>query len=130
CRISMNASAPVRDRDGNIVAAVVAQMDITDMVQLERALHDSEERFRTLADNIPPLAWMADETGWIFWYNQRWFDYTGTTLEEMEGWGWTKVHHPDHVDRVVKKISHCFRNGTVWEDTFPLRSNDGEYRWF
>ena len=71
--------------------------------QIEQALLESEERFRTLANNISQLAWMADETGWIFWYNQRWFDYTGTTLEEMQGWGWKKVHHPDHVERVVKK---------------------------
>ena len=65
----------------------------------------AKSRFRTLADNIAQFAWMADEKGSIFWYNKRWFDYTGTTLEEMKGWGWRKVHHPDHVDRVVAKIS-------------------------
>ena len=46
---------------------------------------------------------------------------TGTTFEEMEGWGWQKVHHPDHVDRVVQRIRHSFETGTPWEDTFPLR---------
>ncbi len=73
---------------------------------------------------------MADATGSIFWYNKRWFDFTGTTLEEMKGWGWRKVHHPDHVERVVAKISDCFETGKVWEDTFPLRGRDGTYRWF
>ncbi len=96
----------------------------------ENELREGEERFRTLANNISQLAWMADEKGWIFWYNERWFDYTGTTLEEMAGWGWEKVHHPDHRQRVVDKISHCFRTGEIWEDTFPLRSRDGAYRWF
>jgi PAS domain S-box-containing protein len=48
----------------------------------------------------------------------------------MAGWGWQKVHHPDHVQRVVDKISRCFQNGEVWEDTFPLRSRDGTYHWF
>jgi PAS domain S-box-containing protein len=96
----------------------------------EDALREGEERFRNLANNISQLAWMADETGAIFWYNQRWFDYSGTTLEEMAGWGWQKVHHPDHVQRVVDKISRCFQNGEVWEDTFPLRSRDGTYHWF
>src|SRR5262249_31310244 len=75
-------------------------------------------------------AWMADETGARFWYNRRWFEYTGTTLEEMRGWGWRKVHAPDHVDRVVAKMSQCFATGEVWEDTFPLRGKDGAYRWF
>ncbi len=66
----------------------------------------------------------------LFWYNQRWFDYTGTTLEEVQGWGWEKVHHPDHLERVVKKIRRHFETGEFWEDTFPLRGKDGKYRWF
>jgi PAS domain S-box-containing protein len=76
------------------------------------------------------FAWMADANGWIFWYNQRWFEYTGMTLEEMQGWGWQQVHHPDHVNRVVEHIRYCFATGEPWEDTFPLQSKDGEYRWF
>jgi PAS domain S-box-containing protein len=104
--------------------------DITESKRAEAMLHESEERFRNLANNISQLAWMADDRGWIFWYNQRWFDYSGTTLEEMQGWDWQKVHHPDHVKRVVDKISHCFETGQVWEDTFPLRGRDGHYRWF
>ncbi|MEG3924865.1 MULTISPECIES: PAS domain-containing protein [unclassified Microcoleus] len=93
-------------------------------------LHESEARFRALADNIAQLAWMTDPTGSIFWYNQRWFDYTGTTLEEMLGWGWQKVHHPEHLDRVVEKFRRCIETGELWEDTFPLRGKDGSYRWF
>ena len=96
----------------------------------ERARSESDDRFITLANNITQFAWMADAKGDIFWYNQRWFDYTGTTLEEMRGWGWMDVHHPDHVNRVVKKVRHCFETGTDWEDTFPLRGADGNYRWF
>jgi PAS domain S-box-containing protein len=89
-----------------------------------------EHQFRTLANSIPQLAWMADHEGYIFWYNQRWYDYTGTTLEQMQGWGWQKVHHPDEVGRVVEHIRRAFQSGDPWEDTFPLRSRDGEYRWF
>jgi PAS domain S-box-containing protein len=96
----------------------------------KRALAKSEAEFRTLADNIHHFAWMTDASGWIYWYNKRWFDFTGTTLEQMQGWGWRKVHHPDHVDRVVEKIAHCFETGEPWEDTFPLRGKDGAYRWF
>jgi PAS domain S-box-containing protein len=106
------------------------QRDSSGRILAEEALREGEERFRTLANNISQLAWMADEKGYIFWYNQRWFDYTGTTLEEMAGWGWQKVHHPDHVQQVVAKISKCFQSGDVWEDTFPLRGRDGNYCWF
>lgn len=105
-------------------------LDITDRKLIEQALQDSEEKFRDLADNISQFAWMADEKGWIFWYNKRWFEYTGTTLEEMQGWGWEAVHHPDHLERVVEKLQRSWDTGVPWEDTFPLRSKDGEYRWF
>ena len=101
-----------------------------DRMQIEHALRDSEERFRALADNMSQFAWIADAHGWINWYNQRWYDYTGTTLEQMQGWGWKAVHHPDHVDRVVQRIQHSWDTGEPWEDTFPLRSRDGKYRWF
>jgi PAS domain S-box-containing protein len=93
-------------------------------------LHESEERFHTLADNISQLVWMADANGGRFWYNQRWLDYTGTTLEEVQGWSWTKVQHPDHIDRVIKGIRQAWETGEPWEDTYPLRSKTGEYRWF
>ena len=111
-------------------AGWMVSRDIAARGLAEDALREGEERFRNLANNISQLAWMADEKGSIFWYNQRWFDYSGTRLEEMAGWGWQKVQHPDHVERVVEKISRCFRNGEVWEDTFPLRGRDGNYRWF
>jgi PAS domain S-box-containing protein len=124
------SGAPIYDRYGNVVGGVAVTVDITARKQSEQALRESEERFRTLADHIAQLAWMADESGSITWYNQRWYDFTGTTLEEVAGWGWQKVHHPDHVQRVVEKISASFKSGEVWEDTFPLRGKDGRYRWF
>jgi len=105
-------------------------VDITGRKRAEDALKASEARFRALADNISQFAWMTDEKGWIFWYNQRWYDYTGTNLEQMKGWGWQQVHHPDHVQRVTERFRHHLESGEVWEDTFPLRGKDGHYRWF
>lgn len=101
-----------------------------DAITSGKDVQGSPELFRLLADNIPQLAWIADSEGWIFWYNQRWYDYTGTTLEEMEGWGWKAVHHPDHVDRIVDRFSEAVRKGESFESVFPLRGRDGEYRNF
>ncbi|MBA2479118.1 MAG: PAS domain S-box protein [Planctomycetes bacterium] len=122
-------ASPIHEA-GEIVGTVVEIQDITARKRSENDLRESEARFRAMADNIAQLAWIADKTGWIFWYNRRWFDYTGTTLEEMQGWGWQKVHHPDHVDRVTVKFRHHIENGQAWEDTFPLRGIDGKFRWF
>jgi PAS domain S-box-containing protein len=93
-------------------------------------LHESELQFRTLANSIPQLAWMADAQGSIFWYNQRWYDFIGTLPEAMPTWGWRSVQHPDYADRVIQQLERSRKAEEPWEDTFPLLSKEGEYRWF
>jgi len=121
----------LREVNEALLVSSVRQHELTEQAQkAEQAASESEARFRMLADNMSQFAWTADATGWINWYNRRWYDYTGTTLEEMQGWGWKKVQDPDHVDRVVQRIQRSWDTGEPWEDTFPLRGKDGSYRWF
>ena len=101
-----------------------------ELLQINKALEESEERFRALADNIPNLAWMAEPNGWIFWYNTQWYEYTGTTFEEMQGWGWKKVHHPNYVKSVTEEWATKIAKGKPYDDIFPLKGKDGNYRWF
>lgn len=121
---------PIRDGAGKPERLLSISRDVTESRLLQRAVQESEMRFKTLADNMAQFAWMADESGNRFWYNQRWFDYTGSTEEQMRDWGWRAFHHPDHVDRVADKFKHAVEHGLEWEDTFPLRGRDGQYRWF
>ncbi len=93
-------------------------------------LEESERQFRSLADNMSQLAWIADPAGRIHWYNERWYSYTGTSYEAMMALGWRSLHHPDHGQRVESRLQRCFATGSLWEDTFPLRGKDGQYRWF
>ncbi|MBV8781138.1 MAG: response regulator, partial [Phycisphaerae bacterium] len=113
-----------------IDGAVVTFSDITERRRIDAERRESGERAKALADNISQLAWMADGRGNIFWYNRRWFDYTGTTMEQMAGTGWKSVHHPDHVQHVIERFGQAIAAGAEWEDTFPLRGKDGNYRWF
>lgn len=122
--------APLRDERERITRLIPSGTDISERKRIEAELRASEERFREMADNISQFAWMAEGSGSIYWFNKRWFDFTGTTPEEMSGWGWTRAHHPEHVDRVVQSFSAAVRAGEPWEDTFPLRGRDGTYRWF
>ncbi|HTS36104.1 MAG TPA: PAS domain S-box protein [Candidatus Solibacter sp.] len=104
--------------------------DITDAKQAEEALRQSEERFQAMVNGIPQLAWMADPDGHILWYNQRWYDYTGTNFEQMEGWGWQSVHEPDFLPKVLEGWRAALRDGGRFEMEFPLRRADGTFHMF
>lgn len=96
----------------------------------EAAVRESERQLHTLINALPLLAWMAEPDGHIFWYNQRWYDYTGTTPQEMEGWGWQSVHDPEILPRVLERWRASITSGELFEMEFPLKSADGEFRSF
>ena len=93
-------------------------------------LRESEHLFRALANSIANLAWMARPDGWIYWYNDQWYAYTGTTPADMEGWGWERVHDPAVLPAVKKEWQHSIASGTPFEMVFPLRGADGQFRRF
>jgi PAS domain S-box-containing protein len=116
--------------DGRVTGMTGVVQDITVRKQAEQLLRRSEDQLRALANSIPQLAWMAEADGHIFWYNQRWYDYTGTTLEQMQGWGWQSVHDPEWLPKVVARWKSSLATGELFEMEFPLRGADGKFRWF
>ena len=104
--------------------------DVTNQKNDQEIARQREADLVTMADSITQLAWIAEANGDINWYNRRWYDYTGTTLAQMQGWNWQQVHHPEYVTGVVERLKEAFATGQDWEDTFPLRGKDGLYRWF
>lgn len=124
------AVSPVRGEQGDTRHLLCVSRDVTQQQAIEHSLMSSEQRFRALADNMAQLAWMADANGDVFWFNERWIEYTGTTLADMGEKGWRKVHHPEFVNHVMKRVNKAFKSREMWEDVLPLRGADGSYRWF
>jgi PAS domain S-box-containing protein len=104
--------------------------DITERKEVEEELRESETRFRTMANSIPHLAWIARADGAITWYNQRWYDYTGTTPEQMEGWGWQSIHDPTVLPEVMERWKTAIATGEPFDMEFPLLGADKIFRPF
>ena len=86
--------------------------------------------FRALAEHMPILCWVAAADGHIHWYNRRWYEYTGSTPEDMEGWGWQSVHDAAALPMVLERWRAAIASGQPFEMTFPLRDASGRFRPF
>lgn len=93
-------------------------------------LQREREKFLQLANTIPQLAWIANTDGSIHWYNDRWYEYTGTRPDQMEGLGWQAVHDPAMLQQVMERMQASIDTGQPFQMTFPLRGVDGEFRPF
>lgn len=103
---------------------------LTEIQKRDTALQEREEQFRTLANSVPQLAWMADADGRTVWFNERWYQYTGTTAEEMLGLGWQSVHDPRVLPEVLARWRVSLETGKPFEMVFPIRGQEGIYRDF
>jgi PAS domain S-box-containing protein len=105
-------------------------MDLSALESAKSRLRESEELFRTMADNIPQLSWMARADGHLFWYNKRWYEYTGTTPEQVDGWGWQTVHDPELLPVIMERWKFSLERGEPFDMVLPLRGADGVFRPF
>ncbi len=122
--------SPLRSADGVVEGVLVAGFEVTAEVLARREIEEAQRLFKSVVDNVPELAWTARPDGYIDFYNQRWFDYTGTTAEEMEGWGWKAVHDPSMIASVMEGWTGAIARSEPFEMEFPLRGADGIFRWF
>jgi PAS domain S-box-containing protein len=95
----------------------------------ELALQESEAKFRTIANAMPQMVWSTLPDGYHDYYNQRWYDFTGTAEGTTDGNGWKDLFHPDDQERTWALWRHCLRTGEPYEIQYRLRHHSGSYRW-
>ena len=109
----------------------IAQIqDITERKLAEQALRTSTEEFRTLAEAMPQIVWITRPDGGNVYFNQHWMDYTGLTLEESLGGGWSKPFHPEDQQRAQHAWEHATATIGAYSLECRLRRADGVYRWW
>jgi PAS domain S-box-containing protein len=123
------SGATVRDARGRIVGGVVAQMDITGREAAERALRDSEAKFRTITNAMPHMVFSALPNGEHDYFNEQWYAFTGAADGATNGEGWAGVLHPDDQARGLAQWRLSLASGEPYDMEFRLRHRSGQYRW-
>jgi PAS domain S-box-containing protein len=124
------AYSPIRIESGQVGGVLITVIETTTKKNIQQELKESEGRFKAMADNIPNLAWMAQADGSCYWYNKKWYDYTGTTFEEMQGWGWQSVYKEEELEAILKEWKLSLENGVPFEMIYPMKGADGGYHHF
>jgi PAS domain S-box-containing protein len=120
----------VRQASGAPLYTLAIVQAIGDRKEAEERLRASEERFRTVADNVPQLIWTNDAKGDANYFNRRWYEYSGLSHEQSYGLGWQAMVHPDDAPASVARWEKAFAAGEVFDAEYRLRRADGAYRWF
>ncbi|MGV9008700.1 PAS domain S-box protein [Brevundimonas sp.] len=118
------------DGDVALVREVAERVRVaTERARATDALRESEARFRNMADNAPMMMWVTDPTGHCQYLNKTWYDFTGQTEEEAEGFGWLDATHPDDKARTEKIFVDSNAAQVPFKAEYRLRRADGVYRW-
>jgi len=105
-------------------------VDISARKVTEKAILESEARFRSLAQSMPNHVWTAGPDGTLDWFNDRVYAYSGASAGMLDGSGWVAMLHPDDVEATASSWAEACRTGTPYEVEFRLRRHDGIYRWY
>ena len=139
---------PIKDKHDKLIGFSKVTRDLTERKNAEEALklanaqlqqrfietteelRESESMFLKFADSMPQLAWIAKPDGFRVWYNKGWYEYTGTTPEIIEGWGWQSVHDPKTLPTVMAEWKKSIASQKPMEMTYQIKGADGKFKWF
>ncbi|MCU7494606.1 MAG: PAS domain S-box protein [Ignavibacteria bacterium] len=115
--------------DGRRIVISMA-IDMTKRRIIEENLRQSEESFRLLTESLPQIIWSTSPDGYLYYYNKRWTEFTGLSLEESLGWQWLHLIHPDDQQKTKEAWLQAINTGADYEIEHRLRQKTGDYCWF
>ncbi|NDV86437.1 PAS domain S-box protein [Aurantimonas aggregata] len=121
--------SPVRDENGTTRGMLCGVAETTRQVEVERQLRESEARFRSMADSAPVMIWVTGPDGYCSYLNRPWYEYTGQTEVEGEGYGWLNATHPDDREEAEQAFHTANAAHLPFRVEYRLRRRDGAYRW-
>jgi PAS domain S-box-containing protein len=124
----LSRALPIRNDAGNVIRWFGTNTDVTEQIEAEKALRETERQFRTLADSIPQLVWMADAGGEIYWFNSHWHAYTGMPVGDTSSRDWQAILAPASLQEARDRWVQILHSGSALEMELSLRGLDGEYR--
>ena len=124
--VELHRKSETVKRQGELLRQIEQREHERKLLEQELA---GQKRYRNLAEAIPQIVWMADPYGEFHYYNRRWFDYTGLTLEQSQGSGWKEVIHPDDLRQTLKLWRVALRTRDGYEVECRLKHWDGSYYW-
>ncbi|MEH2067825.1 MAG: ATP-binding protein [Nostoc sp.] len=113
-----------------LAANVALEAEIVERKQVEAALRESRTYFQSVVNLVPDMLWCNDFTGNTSWYNQRWLDYTGQTVEEAASYSWLEMIHPDARAQSLANFQNAVDEGRLLRQEHRIRDREGNYRWF
>ena len=121
----------LKQSDGSLYGIMVVATEVTQQVQSRQRVEESERQFKQIADSMPQIVWVTDASGYHEYFNERWYDFTGSNFTEARGQGWAQMFHPDDRDYARQKWKHSLETGETYEIEYRLRNGrTEEYTWF
>ncbi len=122
-----DSAAPIRDAFGKVTGSVLVFRDVGERQRADRALQDSERRYRAIGESIDYGVWVCDPAGRNLYASESFLRLVGLTQEECSEFGWGSVLHPDEAEATIAAWKHCVRHGDRWDREHVFKGVDGTW---